>query len=731
MAVLDPTWSQGRSELLNSSGTETDPKWTYGQSRLAHEYVEGGVTVSPAASACVAVALIGAVVLGSVAVTPLSAATVAGKAEPTVVLGSASVSPAPAAAAGGNAEPTVVLTTPSSGPMVTDWGPGRPRYTLANTPAAPLIGDPSKTTLTVTVATSSNPSQVEYALAVTEDMADPYSEGWFVQADGSVSAAQAWQTYAAWGGDSGTLVWGLHENRKYAFRVKARNPELVETPYGAETSSATLLGAKSKPLRALVKISLTGLTLRFTDPPGLSMSDGHFWAPRLVEISELTYAFSSLIEPKQRGTSLRIVLDNHDDQVTAWLDTYEWGNRPVDIYVGEGSDLDAYDLEFSGIIRFPDTYQRDRDRAVVYLTDRRMADGRDMPPETFGTGNYPNLEDKSNYYPIPVVYGDFSDTADKQLCPAYCTDTTANQFKVAWHPIHSISQVYRKVGNTLTPISHSDEDLEGATFKIATYDPDDHTILVAMKGKTLPGGALMENPADIIEDLMTAYGQIPADDLASTTFDAVRAATSGTKCRRWIGAVSRTAAGGTSYVGITSTWPLITALCNEVGIDLVIRNGVYAIYTRASGTPVWTYKDTDIVQGHFRVDQDPENLYCNRLRCYYRYDPGADRYDAYVLKDDAAEQGEAGVNALAMRDFSFTWLWEDAAVDARAQALLDFFSSKPRVVSMTLMYYAIHRYVGDTIALSFDSFTDQAMQIREISKDLLSGRTRVRALIYP
>ena len=84
-----------------------------------------------------------------------------------------------------------------------------------------------------------------------------------------------------------------------------------------------------------------------------------------------------------------------------------------------------------------------------------------------------------------------------------------------------------------------------------------------------------------------------------------------------------------------------------------------------------------------------------------------------------------------MRDFNFTWLWEDSTVSTRAQDMLDFFSSKPKVVDMTLMYYAIHRYVGDTIALSFDNFTEQLMQIREISKDLQSGKTKVRALIYP
>lgn len=36
MAVNDPAWSYGKSELVNSSGLTTDPGWSYGLSRLLH-----------------------------------------------------------------------------------------------------------------------------------------------------------------------------------------------------------------------------------------------------------------------------------------------------------------------------------------------------------------------------------------------------------------------------------------------------------------------------------------------------------------------------------------------------------------------------------------------------------------------------------------------------------------------------------------------------------------------
>ena len=44
MAVNEPTWTYGRSEVYNSSGETTDPDdaWSYGQNQLQHEYAAAG-----------------------------------------------------------------------------------------------------------------------------------------------------------------------------------------------------------------------------------------------------------------------------------------------------------------------------------------------------------------------------------------------------------------------------------------------------------------------------------------------------------------------------------------------------------------------------------------------------------------------------------------------------------------------------------------------------------------
>jgi len=39
MAVHEPTWSNGKSVIYNSSGSTTDPQWSYGKSSLIHEFI--------------------------------------------------------------------------------------------------------------------------------------------------------------------------------------------------------------------------------------------------------------------------------------------------------------------------------------------------------------------------------------------------------------------------------------------------------------------------------------------------------------------------------------------------------------------------------------------------------------------------------------------------------------------------------------------------------------------
>lgn len=101
--------------------------------------------------------------------------------------------------------------------------------TLAATPAAPTVNNPTANTLDVTVNANGNPASAEFVIHET-------TTNQYVQGDGSLGVGEVWQTKSAWGTKT---VTGLTLNQTYTFEVKARNGDGVETAYGTTTDGTT------------------------------------------------------------------------------------------------------------------------------------------------------------------------------------------------------------------------------------------------------------------------------------------------------------------------------------------------------------------------------------------------------------------------------------------------------------------------------------------------------------
>ena len=109
-------------------------------------------------------------------------------------------------------------------PVISAW-------TLALTPAAPVVGNPSGAALDVTLgAGDGNPAGTEYALRCE-------TTGGWVQADGTLGAEAVWQTAEVW---ATVTVSGLAEYTEHAFAALARNGAGVETAAGPAASATTL-----------------------------------------------------------------------------------------------------------------------------------------------------------------------------------------------------------------------------------------------------------------------------------------------------------------------------------------------------------------------------------------------------------------------------------------------------------------------------------------------------------
>lgn len=107
-------------------------------------------------------------------------------------------------------------------------------WTLAATPMAPAVGNPSASSLDVAIGEGDgNPAHTVYAIQAT-----PLTGGsaW-VQPDGTLGVGPAYQTAAAWGT---VTVSGLAEYMAYTFAGVARNSEGVVTAFGPSSGGVTL-----------------------------------------------------------------------------------------------------------------------------------------------------------------------------------------------------------------------------------------------------------------------------------------------------------------------------------------------------------------------------------------------------------------------------------------------------------------------------------------------------------
>ncbi|MBN1901274.1 hypothetical protein JW926_08130, partial [Candidatus Sumerlaeota bacterium] len=108
------------------------------------------------------------------------------------------------------------------------------KYTLANTPTAPIVTNPSINTLDVAIGPAdSNPSSTDYAIEISPTVGG----GSWVQANGSIGTSAVYQSGSTWGTKT---VTGLSIATTYSFRSTAKNGEGILAGPGPWGSASTL-----------------------------------------------------------------------------------------------------------------------------------------------------------------------------------------------------------------------------------------------------------------------------------------------------------------------------------------------------------------------------------------------------------------------------------------------------------------------------------------------------------
>jgi len=195
-----------------------------------------------------------------------------------------------------------------------------PKYTLANTPSAPSVIDPTQNSLDVVVGTNGNPGHTVFAIR-------DVTRGTWIQPDGSSGGSEAWQTASHWG----VVATGLSPGTTYEFRVKAKNGDGVETELGSIGQGTTSTGPPDT-------------------PTGIAASDGAFsgfvrvsW----IEVANATHYEIWRAPPEPAGCSDQFELiaqtpaPPYDDNSAAPLKVYWYRVKACNTACSDYSTTDA------------------------------------------------------------------------------------------------------------------------------------------------------------------------------------------------------------------------------------------------------------------------------------------------------------------------------------------------------------------------------------------------------
>jgi hypothetical protein len=121
-------------------------------------------------------------------------------------------------------------------------GAGENYEKQANVPTITITNDDNwYNKLKVVIGTENNPSDAKYAVAISTD--NFVSDIRYIKNDFTITSSLSftdYQTYAAWGSGTGTVIRGLSRSTVYTVKAKAYRGKFTESAFGPASSAATV-----------------------------------------------------------------------------------------------------------------------------------------------------------------------------------------------------------------------------------------------------------------------------------------------------------------------------------------------------------------------------------------------------------------------------------------------------------------------------------------------------------
>ena len=301
-----------------------------------------------------------------------------------------------------------------------------------------------------------------------------------------------------------------------------------------------------------------------------------------------------------------------------------------------------------------------KDRAfVLQLEDKRKDLKKKIPVDFYDRTTYPNMEEDAVGDAIPIAYGVIYDVRP------VCIDLPLLKFKVAGHAIKDFTgcRVFDGTTEVWTDVAFASTDEANGEFVLSVDDWDRQALVaVDFYGRVDTAGDLMDNAADIVEDLLMTYLGAAASEIHAASF-------AESETRLYLGTdpdgnpvnARRPSLYITKAEDATKILERINGLVGSYLFPDASGAHRYVVFEPEPGDSVDTFDESKGDLFSFVEDTTAEEIFSS-VRASYQYRTQQD-YSQVALYDRAKAQYLQGATAAVLLD-------EDVPCDRRADALM-------------------------------------------------------------
>ena len=244
--------------------------------------------------------------------------------------------------------------------------------------------------------------------------------------------------------------------------------------------------------------------------------NGDYYDPRISSVPKLSMRIEKEFGGVGQISAGSLDLLNLDGEFDSRAN-YLWDNSDSKVTLKLGYDERVDEMIYASYSDFGvwavESWKTGDTKFSLNLKESKTRLDTDIPFEAFDTTTYSGMDEDDVGEPIPRAYGKIYGARPILI------NSGTKTFKVANHAIKSLDDIRLKISDVWTTSTFTTTDLDNGEFTCSAW-ADGYEVAVDFKGRKNADGDLMDNAAQIVEDLLT-YAGVPSADLDSTAFNGV------------------------------------------------------------------------------------------------------------------------------------------------------------------------------------------------------------------